>query len=182
MKISLVLSLVLAIAATGCSGDAKDAAKQAPSDTAAAKAKPGESAVGQPAVTQSQSTNQNEVAGSVPPATQGRVTTPTGLRYEDLVVGTGPVPAKGQTAVVHYTGWLMDGKQIDSSVDRGVPYEFKLGAGTVMKGLEEGVSTMKVGGKRKLTIPPMLGYGAGAGGVVPPASTLVFEVELLGVK
>ena len=105
------------------------------------------------------------------------------LQIEDLKVGTGVSPTKGQTAVVHYTGWLTNGTKFDSSVDRGRPFEFAIGMGRVIKGWDEGVLTMKVGGKRKLTIPPEMGYGAaGAGGVIPPNATLVFEVELLGVK
>jgi FKBP-type peptidyl-prolyl cis-trans isomerase len=111
------------------------------------------------------------------------VTTPSGLKYIDLVVGTGASPAPGQIAVVHYTGWLTDGKKFDSSVDRGQPFQFPLGQGRVIRGWDEGVATMKVGGKRKLTIPPDLGYGAhGAGGDIPPNATLVFEVELLAIK
>jgi peptidylprolyl isomerase len=110
-------------------------------------------------------------------------TTSSGLQYEDLVVGTGATPQAGQTAVVHYTGWLDNGTKFDSSVDRGQPFEFRLGQGQVIKGWDEGVATMKVGGKRKLLIPPDLGYGArGAGGVIPPNARLTFEVELLGVK
>lgn len=106
-----------------------------------------------------------------------------GLQVEDIKVGTGVSPTKGQTAVVHYTGWLTNGTKFDSSVDRGKPFEFPVGMGRVIKGWDEGVITMKVGGKRKLTIPPELGYGAGgAGNVIPPNATLVFEVELLGVK
>ncbi|MBI4859564.1 MAG: FKBP-type peptidyl-prolyl cis-trans isomerase [Candidatus Riflebacteria bacterium] len=105
------------------------------------------------------------------------------MKIEDITVGTGAAPQKGHTAVVHYTGWLTNGTKFDSSVDRGRPFEFKLGMGAVIRGWDEGVATMKVGGKRKLTIPPELGYGArGAGGVIPPNATLVFEVELLGVK
>ena len=110
------------------------------------------------------------------------VTTPSGLQYEDLVVGTGASPQPRQNCKVHYTGWLTDGKKFDSSKDRGEPFEFPVGAGRVIKGWDEGVATMKVGGKRKLTIPPDLGYGArGAGGAIPPNAVLVFEVELLGV-
>src|SRR5574338_224427 len=113
-------------------------------------------------------------------------TTPSGLSYEDTVVGTGPSPARGQTCVMHYTGWLWvngaKGAKFDSSVDRGRPFEFPLGMGRVIKGWDEGVASMKVGGKRTLLIPPALGYGErGAAGVIPPNATLLFEVELLRV-
>ena len=111
------------------------------------------------------------------------IATASGLKYVDLVIGTGATPKPGQTAVVHYTGWLTDGKKFDSSVDRGTPFQFVVGQGRVIKGWDEGVSTMRVGGKRKLTIPPELGYGQrGAGGVIPPNATLIFEVELLEIK
>ncbi|MCE9580994.1 MAG: FKBP-type peptidyl-prolyl cis-trans isomerase [Planctomycetes bacterium] len=111
------------------------------------------------------------------------VTTPSGLKYEDLVPGTGASPTPGSNVKVHYTGWLTDGKKFDSSKDHGQPFEFPIGKGRVIKGWDEGVATMKIGGKRKLTIPPGLAYGAqGAGGVIPPNATLVFEVELLGFR
>lgn len=111
------------------------------------------------------------------------VTTSSGLKYLDQAVGTGEAAVAGQNVSVHYTGWLENGKKFDSSVDRGQPFSFPLGAGRVIKGWDEGVQGMKVGGKRKLTIPSNLGYGArGAGGVIPPNATLIFDVELLGVK
>lgn len=108
---------------------------------------------------------------------------PSGLKYVDRVVGTGDEAVAGKTVNVHYTGWLENGKKFDSSVDRGQPFSFPLGAGRVIKGWDEGVQGMKVGGKRKLTIPSDLGYGSrGAGGVIPPNATLIFDVELLGVR
>jgi ketosteroid isomerase-like protein len=111
------------------------------------------------------------------------MTTESGLRYEDIVVGAGASPQSGQEVTVHYTGTLEDGTKFDSSLDRGQPFKFKIGVGQVIKGWDEGVMTMKVGGKRKLVIPPQLGYGRrGAGGVIPPNATLVFEVELLDVQ
>ena len=115
------------------------------------------------------------------------VTTSSGLQIIDTKVGTGPTPRRGQTCVMHYTGWLYEngkkGKKFDSSVDRRQPFEFPIGAGRVIAGWDEGVASMKVGGKRTLIIPPKLGYGErGAGGVIPPNATLIFDVELLGVK
>ena len=109
--------------------------------------------------------------------------TDSGLKIEELVEGDGDLAAAGQQVSVHYTGWLTDGTKFDSSVDRNQPFQFGLGQGMVIQGWDEGVTGMKVGGKRKLTIPPQLGYGArGAGGVIPPNATLVFEVELLGIQ
>jgi len=115
------------------------------------------------------------------------MTTASGLQITDSVAGTGVSPKTGQTCVMHYTGWLYvngaKGKKFDSSVDRGQPFEFPIGTGRVIKGWDEGVASMMVGGKRTLIIPPALGYGAnGAGGVIPPNATLIFDVELLGVK
>jgi len=115
------------------------------------------------------------------------ITTPSGLMYEDLKVGTGASPQPGQTCVMHYTGWLWEngvkGKKFDSSVDRGKPFPFPIGAGRVIRGWDEGVATMKVGGRRILVIPPDLAYGApGRPPVIPPSATLCFEVELLEVK
>jgi peptidylprolyl isomerase len=125
---------------------------------------------------------------SVSSAYAQQVTTmPDGLKIIDIKVGTGASPKPGQTCVMHYTGWLYEngakGKKFDSSVDRGTPFEFPIGQHRVIAGWDEGVATMKVGGKRTLIIPPTLGYGArGAGGVIPPNATLLFDVELLAVK
>ena len=123
-------------------------------------------------------------AANVPnPADAHPVTTPSGLKYVEIKEGTGATPKTGQTVVVHYTGTLEDGTKFDSSRDRGQPFSFKLGVGQVIKGWDEGLSTMKVGGRRLLTIPPELGYGArGAGGVIPPNATLIFDVELLRIS
>jgi FKBP-type peptidyl-prolyl cis-trans isomerase len=122
------------------------------------------------------------VGGSMAENNQ-EVTMPSGLKYIDQVVGTGDVAVAGKTVSVHYTGWLENGNKFDSSVDRGQPFSFPLGAGRVIKGWDEGVQGMKVGSKRKLTIPSELGYGShGAGGVIPPNATLIFDVELLGVR
>jgi peptidylprolyl isomerase len=115
------------------------------------------------------------------------MTTSSGLQITDITVGTGATPRSGQTCVMHYTGWLYEngqkGKKFDSSVDRNEPFEFKIGVKQVIGGWDEGVGSMKVGGKRTLIIPPELGYGArGAGGVIPPNATLMFDVELLAVK
>jgi peptidylprolyl isomerase len=117
----------------------------------------------------------------------GDVTTPSGLRIIDVKPGAGPVPQAGQTVTVNYTGWLFvdgkKGKKFDSSLDRGEPFSFTLGQGQVIKGWDEGLATMRVGGKRTLIIPPDLGYGAsGAGGDIPPGATLIFDIDLLGVK
>jgi len=108
------------------------------------------------------------------------VKTPSGLQYQDIRAGSGSSPEPGQMVVVHYTGWLTDGKKFDSSLDRNEPFSFTLGRGQVIRGWDEGVATMKPGGKRRLIIPPNLGYGAsGAGDAIPPNATLVFDVELL---
>src|SRR5262245_18107429 len=110
------------------------------------------------------------------------ITTSSGLQYEDVVEGTGATAEAGKTVEVHYTGWLTDGTKFDSSHDRNSPFSFALGAGRVIKGWDEWVAGMKIGGKRKLHIPAVLGYGArGAAGVIPPNADLVFEVELLGI-
>ena len=122
-------------------------------------------------------------AASTSGATTSGASMPAGLKIEDTKVGTGAEAVAGKTVTVHYTGTLTDGKKFDSSLDRGQPFKFTLGAGQVIQGWDKGFAGMKVGGKRKLTIPPELGYGArGAGNVIPPNATLIFDVELLGVE
>ena len=127
------------------------------------------------------------ISSAGPAAAVEATTTASGLKIIDTKVGTGATPRNGQICVMHYTGWLYNngekGKKFDSSVDRGQPFSFTIGQGQVIAGWDEGVSTMQVGGKRTLIIPPELGYGArGAGGVIPPNATLMFDVELLDVK
>ena len=122
------------------------------------------------------STDNAETAGNI-------ITTPSGLQYIEIEEGTGATPQAGQTVIVHYTGTLQDGTKFDSSRDRNQPFSFPLGAGRVIRGWDEGISTMRVGGRRQLIIPPDLGYGSrGAGGVIPPNATLVFDVELLRIS
>jgi FKBP-type peptidyl-prolyl cis-trans isomerase len=121
-------------------------------------------------------------AGAPTKVTGPGTTTKSGLQFWDIKMGTGEVAVPGKPVRVHYTGWLTDGKKFDSSVDHGQPFTFRLGAGEVIRGWDEGVSGMKVGGKRQLKIPASLGYGSrGAGGVIPPNATLIFDVELLAV-
>lgn len=139
-----------------------------------------------PACTQNEGRKQEEQ--KPPQGTEQKVgavmqKTPSGLQYEDLVAGSGDSPKAGKKVTVHYTGWLTNGTKFDSSVDRNEPFTFVIGAGQVIPGWDEGVMGMKIGGKRKLVIPPELGYGAaGAGGVIPPNATLVFEVILLDIN
>lgn len=122
------------------------------------------------------------VKPDAPSEKETMITTDSGLQYVDLVEGDGAAPQAGETVVVHYTGTLEDGTQFDSSRDRNRPFQFKLGAGQVIKGWDEGIASMKVGGRRKLVIPSQLAYGErGAGGVIPPNATLIFDVELLKI-
>jgi len=128
--------------------------------------------------------NMESKAPAAPAKVEGPgVKTPSGLQYWDLQKGSGTEAVKGTNVTVHYTGWLTNGKRFDSSLDRSEPFPFKLGAGQVIRGWDEGVAGMRVGGKRQLRIPPELAYGArGAGNVIPPNATLIFDVELLGVR
>ena|ERR1051325_10479619 len=137
------------------------------------------------AMTSNAQTDASMPDTSAPTKVEGKPKkTSSGLEYWDIKVGTGDEAKSGKTVTVHYTGWLTNGKKFDSSVDRGQPFNFPLGGGKVIKGWDEGVKGMKVGGKRQLRIPPDLAYGDQnvGGGLIPPKSTLIFDVELLGVK
>ena len=176
----LVASLGLATAA-GCSR------KQESGEAAATQTQDAPADTGHPAATQSTASAQT---GTAEPGAAASSTAPAKLTMTDIKTGTGPAIKSGQTAVVHYTGWLYSdsspenkGQKFDSSRDRNEPFSFPLGGGQVIQGWDQGVTGMQVGGQRRLVIPPDLGYGAsGAGGVIPPNATLVFDVELLGIK
>ncbi|MBY0547082.1 MAG: FKBP-type peptidyl-prolyl cis-trans isomerase [Candidatus Obscuribacterales bacterium] len=169
-KLSVLLSVAgIALSLSACAGGGSSGETQQAAPSAAVT----------PA--ESQSVQSAGSSGMLPGA--GKTTTPSGLQFEEVVVGTGPSPQPGQLVTVHYTGWLVNGNKFDSSVDRGQPFQFTLGKGEVIKGWDEGVATMKVGGKRKLTIPSALGYGpSGMPPTIPPDSTLLFDVELLGAQ
>jgi peptidylprolyl isomerase len=181
----LVAALALTVAA--CS---KPSASTEPATTKAADATAGTAA----SETATTSTTTTAAPAATPPTTEGAAmdtfampanlqTTSSGLKYTIDQPGTGEQPKAGQTVSVHYTGWLTDGSKFDSSRDRGAPLEFPVGRGRVIQGWDEGIAAMKVGEKRTLVIPPELGYGpSGMGGVIPPNATLVFKVELVGVK
>lgn len=171
-----LIAAVLALTVVGCANN--DATENAaPADTAAT-ASPTPQASPTPASPPGPATNGGKMA------TGGKMTTTaSGLKYQDTKVGTGAVAKTGQTVQVHYTGTLTNGTKFDSSRDQNKPFTFTIDGGQVIKGWDEGVQGMKVGGRRRLTVPPDLGYGAaGAGGVIPPNATLVFDVELLGIQ
>jgi len=194
MKILLAAALAASVILAACGSDNKNTSATKPAGGATqvtGGVKPSASATsgGQataPAVQATAAASQQQTDGNAPgiPELKGQiVTTASGLRYIDEQVGTGDSPKTGQVVTVHYTGWLTNGTKFDSSRDRPQPFTFNIGQGRVIKGWDEGVATMKVGGKRTLIIPPALGYGErGAGGVIPPNATLMFDVELLAVK
>lgn len=182
-----VWAVCLALTLQSCSTPA--AKQESAQPSVPAQIESGEPGAGSSAQVEPQPEPRRPLPGSLlkQPAAQqpkgGTIATNSGLQYQDLLVGGGPVARYGQTVTVHYTGWLPDGTKFDSSVDKGQPFQFVLGAQEVIRGWDEGVSTMRVGGRRRLIVPPHLGYGdRGAGGVIPPGATLIFEVQLLGAQ
>jgi peptidylprolyl isomerase len=168
----LILAGALApVAFAACGGDDDDDTADTP--TSAASTRTATEGSPSPAAT---------TTTTGPIALKNPTTTPSGLQYEDIVVGTGASPQQAGRVTVHYTGTFLDGKKFDSSVDRGQPFTFVIGVGQVIKGWDEGVATMKVGGKRNLIIPADLAYGSRGQGPIPPNTTLYFEVELLSVQ
>ncbi len=166
--VALAAAALLVLSAAGCAHTNSSPKSTQTTSTPPAQPAPAPATAGIPAV---------------PAGAQAPVTTASGLTYQDFVVGTGAQPSPGKMVTVHYTGWLTNGTKFDSSRDRGQPFGFTIGQGQVIRGWDEGVMSMKVGGQRRLTIPAALGYGAnGAGGVIPPNATLVFDVELLAVS
>jgi FKBP-type peptidyl-prolyl cis-trans isomerase len=187
-RIAPWLAVALLIVNAGCK---ESASKSSGSDSGASAGTSGSAstsgsagASGDAAGSASASAGMSATAKSDAAAPAGaEVTTASGLKYQDMVIGTGAEATLGRTVRVHYTGWLADGTKVDSSVDRGQPIEFPLGTPGLIQGWNEGIAGMKVGGKRKLTIPPSLGYGAtGKAPKVPPNATLVFDIELVGVS
>ncbi len=177
-KVTFWMAVALTATVLGCQQAGSGASSSAGSSSGNSSST---SAIGSKSNSTS-TTTTSSTSATTTTAGAGEVTMPSGLKYVDLKVGDGTVAESGMTASVHYTGWLTDGTKFDSSLDRGQPFAFKLGAGQVIRGWDEGVKGMRVGGKRKLTIPPDLGYGsAGAGGLIPPNATLVFDVELVEV-
>jgi FKBP-type peptidyl-prolyl cis-trans isomerase len=174
MKKVIPMVLIAGLALWGCKGGSKQAGEgsAAPQKTEATTQ------------TQTPPQPQTQQSSGPPPINVQAMITASGLSIQDIVVGSGAAAAKGSNVSVHYTGWLQDGKKFDSSVDRGQPFDVQIGVGNVIKGWDEGVVGMKVGGKRRLVIPPQLGYGEkGAGrGLIPPNAVLIFDVELMGVK
>lgn len=173
----MVVCVVFLVVAQFTNRGNEAAAARLPNSQAVATAS---TVVDSPLIAQTSSTQATDLMSAE--ENQNIVTTPSGLQYVDVVEGTGATPEAGQKVTVHYTGTLEDGTKFDSSRDRNRPFEFRIGQGQVIRGWDEGLSTMKVGGQRRLIIPPELGYGArGAGGVIPPNATLIFDVELLDV-
>ena len=157
----VVTTLIIALVAAACSGGGSSA-KSTPNATASPSLTP---------------------VGGPSPVTGEEVVTGSGLRYVDIEEGTGATPEKGQAVIANYEGWLASGRKVYSTYDRGQPQTFPVGEGVAIKGLDEGVSTMKVGGKRRLIVPPDLAYGEkGSGGLIPPNSTLIIDVELLDIR